>query len=347
MRSWRKISITSFAGAKGGLCTYYPLCGVNQCKGIGCSGRGGGVHYLLSQRNLSGGRFCSSYVKRSGYEGEKLPSCVSTFSEHNADYFFIGAVHGSKQSAADIKKTIKLVKPDLMILELDSSRRFIEHVSWKSRIGKVWGCIKKGNLIQAFLTAYERKLLTEKADMIDMKMAEETAREVSSPRVVYADRSSLVTLERWLRRIKPEERNEFIKRTILHREKKKGSMDSTSEVLGNECDRAWYEKVVKDASAMERTLSLTAHFVFIHERDLCLVTHLRGAADGWDMVQEGRRKSIVLVAGFAHIRGVRRFMYHDFDDRDLWEVGSKEEWERTDKLWLIENCDIKDGNWLQ
>ena len=124
-------------------------------------------------------------------------------------------------------------------------------------------------------------------------------------------------------------------------------LDYSSRFLEGKADKSWYESVVAQASSNQRSMSLLAHLVFIHERDLCFVSHLKGAADGWDMVQEGRKKVVVGVFGVSHIRGVRKFLYHDFDDDDLWNVGNAEAWARTDRMWFVENCEIKNDNWLQ
>ena len=171
----------------------------------------------LTTRIQTLSRLYSSHV--SGTVDEmNLPSCVNSFSTHTVDYYFIGAVHGSKESIRDIKSTICKVKPDLMILEMDKTRRYGTEVSFWKRIKNVWEDIREGNFIRAFLHMYEMKLLAHRDDLVDMKAAEEAARKVSSPLIVYADRPSLVTLERWLRRIDSSDCRKFMARTILFRE---------------------------------------------------------------------------------------------------------------------------------
>jgi len=93
---------------------------------------------------------------------EELPSGVSILEVEGKRIFLVGTAHVSKESLKDVRKTIELVKPDTVCLELDQERyrNLTDPQRWKNtNIGKV---IREGRaallLSSLIMSSFQRRI---------------------------------------------------------------------------------------------------------------------------------------------------------------------------------------------
>lgn len=150
-----------------------------------------------------------------------------------------------------------------------------------------------------------------------------------------------VTLQRWFSRINAAEKATFLVRLFTLR-------TSTIDKLlhrntnNEEESRRRYEREVDRFLAQRRGegdaysfSSRHSQLVFVHERDLCFVSALRGCGDGWMVGEEGRKKVVFGIFGLAHLPGIAANWYAEFDEWGIRTVGDPAAWKATDLLYKV------------
>jgi pheromone shutdown-related protein TraB len=136
-----------------------------------------------------------------GNEMGDLPGSVRKISLEGKDVFLVGTAHVSKQSVEDVRKTITMVRPDSVCVELCESRykSIIQRELWKNMdIVKVVREKKAVLLLaQMIMSSFYRRL----GDQLDVKPGAEMIEGVTLARenghtLVLADRNIEITLKR-------------------------------------------------------------------------------------------------------------------------------------------------------
>jgi pheromone shutdown-related protein TraB len=131
----------------------------------------------------------------------KLPSSVSTITVNGKDVYLIGTAHVSKQSVEDVQKTVEMVDPDTICVELCESRykNIVQRDNWKKMdIFKVIKDKKAAFLLaQLIMSSFYRRL----GKQLDVKPGAEMIKGINLAKereaeLVLADRNIEITLKR-------------------------------------------------------------------------------------------------------------------------------------------------------
>jgi pheromone shutdown-related protein TraB len=124
----------------------------------------------------------------------------------NCDLYLVGTAHVSKESVADVRATIELVKPDAVCVELDEARyrNLIDTARWKkTNVGKI---IREGKamlLLSSLIMSSFQKRIGEKLGVTpgaELVEAVSAAKEVNAE-LFLIDRDIQITLKRTWRNL--------------------------------------------------------------------------------------------------------------------------------------------------
>lgn len=227
---------------------------------------------------------------------ETLPPSVTTVTIRDKTIYLVGTAHVSKESVLDVLKTVDLVKPDSICVELCESRykSIMQPDAWKNM--DIFKVIKENKavflLAQLLLTSFYRRLgqqleVKPGAEMIEgIRLAKERGVEL-----VLADRNIEITLKRvW---------------GFLNFWNK---IKMSSQLLGSffitEKIDAQTVEGLKSADQLENVLADFAKEYpeikrrLIDERDAYLASK----------IAQSPGKSVVAVVGAGHIAGIRTLL---------------------------------------
>eukprot|EP00123_Amoebidium_parasiticum_P021527 comp6885_c0_seq1/m.2633 comp6885_c0_seq1/g.2633 ORF comp6885_c0_seq1/g.2633 comp6885_c0_seq1/m.2633 type:complete len:337 (-) comp6885_c0_seq1:87-1097(-) len=290
----------------------------------------------LFNARIWGCRFFSAATHKGGHPS--VLDDVVSFRDSAAEYHLLGTIHRDQESAQHVQHAVSTLHPDVVVVEL--SRQNPTATTKRNNTQTPWGLLAAGDPFGA-VTELRRKTLFSERDaqsMPDMAMALSEATKVGAM-VMYADRPSEVTLRRFYTRLPTNvARWSFLWRLLTARSGDTGLIKGGS--IGEQQKRDLLEAHQKGVqqAMFSNTLS---DLVFVHERNLCFVSVMRWASDGWSVHDEGRRKVVLGVFGKAHIPGIQAMWHENFDEDAIFEVGDTEHWKQTDVLWwryLAEIC---------
>eukprot|EP00127_Corallochytrium_limacisporum_P001571 Clim_evm24s66 gene=Clim_evmTU24s66 len=260
--------------------------------------------------------------------GALLPQSVTRISDGVCEFYLVGTVHGTEESYEDVRKTIEAVEPDLVVVESSqSSKEYARNRQLPPDYAKVKAALSKGDLIQGFVEMYGRRLSSPAggAYMREIRIAEQEAAKLGVV-VMPADRPWNITLSRWLTRMPWWQRFQVMARLVMNIDTLE-SQSTTSKSYKDGHD------AVRVSGGVMFPNHLPSQLSFVHERDLCFVSALRGSAEGWMPSEEGRSKLVVGVFGAAHTQGILRHWNDRFDELGLFDTHRPELWLQTDKLY--------------
>jgi len=254
-------------------------------------------------------------TNNTGEEGEKkvadaseeLPSGVSILEVEGKKIFLVGTAHVSKESLKDVRKTIELVKPDTVCLELDQERyrNLTDPQRWKNtNIGKV---IREGRaallLSSLIMSSFQRRIGKKLGISPGAEMAEGAkVGEEQGARVHLIDRDVQLTLKRTWRNLDLWNKLKMVFQLT-------GSLFSIDEVD---------EKTIEELKEQEKLGDILQVFgeefpqvkgPLIDERDLYMAQKLR----------EAPGETIVAVVGAGHTPGIKAAI-HESRDLDPLEI---------------------------
>ncbi len=238
-------------------------------------------------------------------ESSELPPSVYVIEHSEKQIYLVGTAHVSKESVVDVRRTIELVKPDVVCVELDEVRykNLTDPTRWrKTNIGEV---IRKGRamllLSSLIMTSFQRRIgkklgVMPGAELLEgIKAAEDVGAEV-----VLADRDIQVTLKRTWRNLG------------IWDKLRMATQLTASLFVTEEIDEEMIENL-KDKEKLSDVLQLLADefprikSTLIDERDRYLAQKI-GEVNG---------ARIVAVVGAGHVPGIIKEIEEDQDLAEL------------------------------
>ena len=251
-----------------------------------------------------------------------LPAHTRRLDDQGREIYLVGTAHVSLESIEDVRKTVELVEPDAICVELCQARyeAFTRPDVWQKM--DVFKVIKEGKatllLSQLIMSAFYKRMgdrlgVRPGADMLEgIKLAQE--RDVE---LVLADRDVQVTLKRTWRRL-----------GLWHKLKLLFLL-LTSTLVEPDIDK----EAVDDLKRPDRLGDVLVEFAeafpavkqcILDERDVYLAQRIREA--------EGQR--VVAVVGAGHVPGIARAIHQDHSLAPLETVPERSFWSRSIK-WLV------------
>ena len=251
-----------------------------------------------------------------------LPAHTSHLHAQGREIYLVGTAHVSLESIDDVRKTVELVEPDTICVELCQARyeAFTRPDAWQRM--DVFKVIKEGKAVlllsQLIMSAFYKRMgdrlgVRPGADMLEgIRLAHE--RDVE---LVLADRDVQVTLKRTWRRL-----------GVWNKLKLLFLLLSNALV-----EPAIDKEAVDDLKQPDRLRDILVEFAeafpavkeaIIDERDVYLAQKIREAA--------GER--VVAVVGAGHVPGIERAIHQDHSLGPLETVPERSFWSRSIK-WLV------------
>lgn len=245
---------------------------------------------------------------------DNLPDSVTVVEDGERRYFLVGTAHVSKESVEDVRRTVEIVQPDSICVELCASRHqaMTNRDDWKKM--DIYKVIKDGKavflLIQLVLQAFYRKIgdklgVQPGAEMMEgVRLAGETG-----ATLVLADRDVQITLKRvwgflgFWQKVKLMSQlfvsifeDEDVDQDLIEGMKNKDELEA---IMGTFAESFPQVK--------ER---------LIDERDIYLA----------QKIQKAPGNSIVAVVGAGHVKGMQQHFGRDIDLRSLEELPPPSKW---------------------
>lgn len=245
---------------------------------------------------------------------ENLPECVTVIEDGDKLFFLVGTAHVSQESVEDVRRTVEIVQPDSICVELCPARHqaMTQRDNWRKM--DIYKVIKEGKavflMIQLVLQAFYRKIgdklgVQPGAEMMEgVRLAGETG-----ATLVLADRDVQVTLKRVWGFLG------FRKKFQLF------SQLMASVFVDDDVDKA----LIEDMKKKDQLAAIMGAFAedfpqikerLIDERDIYLAQKIRQAP--------GTR--IVAVVGAGHVPGMQQHFGHDIDLAPLEELPPPSKW---------------------
>ena len=258
-----------------------------------------------------------------------LPAHTRRLDDQGREIYLVGTAHVSLESIEDVRKTVELVEPDAICVELCQARyeAFTRPDAWQRM--DVFKVIKDGKAVlllsQLIMSAFYKRMgdrlgVRPGADMLEgIRLAHE--RDVE---LVLADRDVQVTLKRTWRRL-----GLWNKLKLLF-------LLLTSTLVEPDIDK----EAVDDLKRPDRLGDVLVEFAeafpavkqcILDERDIYLAQRIREA--------EGQR--VVAVVGAGHVPGIARAIHRDHSLGPLETVPERSFWSRSIK-WLVPFADPGD-----
>ena len=229
----------------------------------------------------------------------------------NKEIILIKTAHVSKQSAALVKEVIDTELPDSVCIELDEGRyeSITNPNSWeKTDIIRVIKDKKVGFLLaNLILSSYQKKLAKQLNTNVGQEMIQgiESANEHNA-RLVMADRSIQTTFLRVWRSL-----GLWNKLKLLY--SLTSSMTEEEEITEEDLQNLLNEDMLEKAIFGIKNTFPKVGKVLLEERDQYLAYKIKRAPG----------KKIVAVLGGAHVPGVSKEIYNDYDIKEISTVPPK------------------------
>lgn len=247
-------------------------------------------------------------------EFENLPESVTVVEEGGKRFFLVGTAHVSKESVEDVRRTIELVRPESICVELCPARHqaMTRRDDWKKM--DIYKVIKDGKavflLIQLVLQAFYRKIgdklgVQPGAEMMEgVRLAGETG-----ATLVLADRDVQITLKRVWGFLGFWKKFQLLSQML------------TSIFVDEDVDK----ELIEDLKKKDQLAAIMGTFGenfpqikerLIDERDIYLAQKIRKAPG----------ENIVAVVGAGHVEGMQRHFGEEIDLAPLEELPPPSKW---------------------
>lgn len=245
---------------------------------------------------------------------ENLPESVTVVEEGGKRFFLVGTAHVSLESVEDVRRTVEIVRPDSICVELCPARyqAMTRREDWKRM--DIYKVIKEGKavflMIQLVLQAFYRKIgdklgVQPGAEMMEgIRLAEETG-----ATLVLADRDVQVTLKRVWGFLGFWKKCQLLTQML------------TGIFVDDDVDKALIEDMKKKDQLAAIMGTFAENFPqikerLIDERDVYLAQKIRKAPG----------ENIVAVVGAGHVPGMQRHFAHEVDLSPLEELPPPSRW---------------------
>lgn len=245
---------------------------------------------------------------------EHLPESVTVVEEGGKRFFLVGTAHVSKESVNDVRRTVEVVQPDSICVELCQARyqSMMRRDDWRRM--DIFKVIKEGKaaflLIQLVLQAFYRKIgdklgVQPGAEMMEgVRLAEETG-----ANLVLADRDVQVTLKRVWGFLGFWNKVRLLTQLL------------TGIFVDEDVDKSMIEDM-KNKDQLESIMgAFSENFPgikerLIDERDIYLAQKIRLAPG----------ENIVAVVGAGHVPGMQRYFGQEIDLSPLEQLPPPSKW---------------------
>ena len=245
---------------------------------------------------------------------ENLPESVTVVEDGGKRFFLVGTAHVSLESVEDVRRTVEIVRPDSICVELCPARHqaMTRRDDWKRM--DIYKVIKEGKavflMVQLVLQAFYRKIgdklgVQPGAEMMEgVRLAGETG-----ATLVLADRDVQVTLKRVWGFLGFWKKFQLLSQLL------------TSIFVDEDVDKALIEDMKKKDQLAAIMGSFGENFPqikerLIDERDIYLAQKIRKAPG----------ENIVAVVGAGHVPGMQRHFAHEVDLSPLEELPPPSGW---------------------
>jgi len=245
---------------------------------------------------------------------ENLPASVTVVEEGDKRFFLVGTAHVSLESVEDVRRTVELVRPDAICVELCPARHqsMTRRDDWRKM--DIYKVIKEGKavflLVQLVLQAFYRKIgdrlgVQPGAEMLEgVRLADETG-----ATLVLADRDVQVTLKRVWGFLGFWKKFQLLTQLL------------TSIFTDEDVDKS----MIEDMKKQDQLASIMGTFAenfpqikarLIDERDIYLAQKIRMAPG----------TNIVAVVGAGHVPGMQKYFGQEIDLAPLEELPPPSKW---------------------
>lgn len=247
-------------------------------------------------------------------QSENLPASVTVVEDGEKCFFLVGTAHVSKDSVDDVRRTIELVQPDSICVELCQARyqTMTRQDDWRRM--DIYKVIKEGKavflLIQLMLQGFYRRIgdklgVQPGAEMMEgVRLAQETGAQL-----VLADRDVQITLKRVWGFLGFWKKVQLLSQLLA------------SVFVDDDVDEAMIESM----KHKDQLASIMGNFAeafpqvkerLIDERDIYLAQKIRTAP--------GSR--VVAVVGAGHVQGMQQYLGQEIDLAPLEELPPPSRW---------------------
>ena len=245
---------------------------------------------------------------------ENLPESVTVIEDGDKRFFLVGTAHVSEESVEDVRRTIEIVQPDSICVELCPARHqaMMQRDNWRKM--DIYKVIKEGKavflMIQLVLQAFYRKIgdklgVQPGAEMMEgVRLAGETG-----ATLVLADRDVQVTLKRVWGFLGFWKKFQLLTQLMA------------SVFVDDDVDKA----LIEDMKKKDQLAAIMGAFAedfpqikerLIDERDIYLAQKIRRAPG----------TNIVAVVGAGHVPGMQQYFGRDIDLAPLEELPPPSKW---------------------
>jgi pheromone shutdown-related protein TraB len=245
---------------------------------------------------------------------ENLPESVTVVEDGGKRFFLVGTAHVSRESVEDVRRTVDIVRPDSICVELCPARHqaMTRRDDWKRM--DIYKVIKDGKavflMVQLVLQAFYRKIgdklgVQPGAEMMEgVRLADETG-----ATLVLADRDVQVTLKRVWGFLGFWKKFQLLSQLL------------TSVFVDEDVDKALIEDMKKKDQLDAIMGSFGEKFPqikerLIDERDIYLAQKIRKAPG----------ENIVAVVGAGHVPGMQKYFGQEIDLAPLEELPPPSKW---------------------
>lgn len=245
---------------------------------------------------------------------ENLPDSVTIVEEGDKRFFLVGTAHVSQESVEDVRRTVEIVQPDSICVELCAARHqaMTRRDDWKKM--DIYKVIKEGKavflMIQLVLQAFYRKIgdklgVQPGAEMMEgVRLAGQTG-----AHLVLADRDVQITLKRVWGFLGFWKKTQLLTQLLA------------SIFADDDVDKA----MIEDMKKSDQLASIMGDFAekypqikerLIDERDVYLAQKIRNAPG----------TTIVAVVGAGHVPGMQKHFGREIDLGPLEELPPPSRW---------------------
>lgn len=245
---------------------------------------------------------------------ENLPASVTIVEDGQRRFFLVGTAHVSKESVEDVRRTVEIVQPDSICVELCPARHqaMMQRDNWKKM--NIYRVIKEGKavflLLQLILQAFYRKI----GDKLGVQPGAEMLEGVHlanqyGAHLVLADRDVQITLKRIWSYLGFWKKVQLLSQLLA------------SIFVDEEVD----QDLIEEMKQRDQLASMMGAFAekypeikerLIDERDIYLAQKVRLAPG----------TNIVAIVGAGHVAGMQAHLGHEVDLGPLEELPPPSKW---------------------
>ncbi|XP_057955649.1 uncharacterized protein LOC131149317 isoform X2 [Malania oleifera] len=292
-------------------CSYNGISGVDELRndyGSACGGEedSGGVEIGGEEEKIMPSELMRSVVTL---------SCESTVEGGSCDVYLVGTAHVSQESCREVKSVISFLKPQVVFLELCSSRVAIltpQNLKVPT-MGEMLDMLKKKhNIFGVLYSWFLAKACLIKLEVFpgsEFRVAFEEAMKYGS-KVILGDRPVQITLRRTWGKM-PLWNKAKLLYSLLFQAVFLPSPEDLNKMLKEMDDVDMLTLVIQEMSKEFPTLMET----LVHERDQYMSSTLLRVAS--------EHSSVVAVVGKGHLQGIKKHWKQPVEVKDLMTIPSQ------------------------